>query len=479
MFRFLRLRLTVLYLVGALLLVAAVDAAVYLLLQKDNQASIDLALEHRAALALHEAGEPLPPALTRAEQEWYAARGGKPTIAATPVSGINSEADGEGDESSSPATLVVPADAETNGGTIPTPSTPSAAMWQTGEPEFDAELSPITLAAIREDGGADILSGGKNLSVPSESVSSALQSGLDFRTVEDPSGSKIRLLTLRLSGVPGYTALQVGRSLTDQDRTMANLAMVLLEAGVAFAAVLGAVSWWLSGRALRSAQESWDKQQAFVAHAGHELRTPLTMIRAAAEVTQRKLPADDGRRGPVAEIISETDRMNRLVGDLLLLSRLDAGALHMEREPIELAPLVEEIARSFGRVAADRKVILQSGSIGGRAYGSENHLRQMLLIVLDNALRHAPEESPIEIGSYSTGKKISITVQDHGEGIPPEDLPHVFERFYRGRGEGSEGGSGLGLAIAKELVDAMRGKIRIAIGPGRGTTVTIELEAAE
>jgi signal transduction histidine kinase len=461
MFRFLRLRLTLLYLLGALLLVAGVDAAVYLLLQKENQTSIDIALEHRAALALHEVGEPLPPALARGEQEWYAGRGGVPTIAAAPTSGENSETEGDG-----------------NGETTPAPAVGSAAVWQTGEPEFDAELSPITLAAIRTNGGSDIITGGKNLSTQTESVSAALQNGLDFRTVEDSSGGRIRLLTLRLIGVPGYSALQVGRSLTDQDRTMANLAMVLLEAGVAFAAVLGAVSWWLSGRALRSAQEAWDKQQAFIAHAGHELRTPLTMIRAAAEVTQRKLPAGDGRREPVAEIISETDRMNQLVGDLLLLSRLDAGALPMEREPIDLAPMVEEIARSFGRVASDRKVAVRAGPLPGRAIGSENRLRQVLLIVLDNALRHAPEGSTIEIGSSAAGKKILLTVRDHGEGIPPEDLPHVFERFYRGRGEGVEGGSGLGLAIARELVEAMRGKIQITSEPERGTTVTVELEAA-
>jgi len=202
------------------------------------------------------------------------------------------------------------------------------------------------------------------------------------------------------------------------------------------------------------------------------------MIRAAAEVTQRKLPAGDGRREPVAEIISETDRMNKLVGDLLLLSRLDAGAFPMEREPIELAPLVEEIARSFGRVAAERKVAVRPGPIPGRVYGSENRLRQVFLIVLDNALRHAPEGSTIEIGGSAAGKKILLTVHDHGEGIPSEDLPHVFERFYRGRSEGAEGGSGLGLAIARELVEAMRGKIQIESDAGRGTTVTIELEAA-
>jgi signal transduction histidine kinase len=458
MFRFLRLRLTVLYLLGALVLVAAVDAAVYFLLQHNYQASIDLALEHRAALALHEVGEPLPPAFARSEQEWYAGRGGTPTPVLLP-GGEEQEASGDAEN----------------------PETPSAApvaLWQANEPEFDSELSPITLTAVRADGGADIISGGKNLSVDAEAAAAARQSGLDFRTVENSSGNRVRLLTLRLSGVPGYSLLQVGRSLADQDRILAGLAMGLLEWGVVFALVLAAVSWWLSGRALRSAQEAWDKQQAFVAHAGHELRTPLTMIRAAAEVTKRHLPASDQRQDAIGEIISETDRMGRLVGDLLLLSRLDAGAVRLETQSVDLAPLLAEIVQSFGYAARERGVGLSAGSIQGKVKADEPRLRQVVLILLDNALRHSPRGSAMEIEAAAEGSKIFLTVRDQGAGIPPEDLPHVFERFYRGRGEGAEGGSGLGLAIAKELVEAMRGKIRMESRPGRGTTATVELESA-
>jgi len=462
MFRFLRLRLTILYLLGALLLVAAVDAAVYFLLQHNSQTSIDLALEHRAALALHEVGEPLPPALARGEQEWYSGRGGTPT----PVllsGGIEQDASGGAGDAENPKT----------------PTVAPVVLWQAGEPEFDSELSPIALAAVRDAGGVDIVSGGKNLSVDAEAVAAARLNGLDFRTVEESLGNRVRLLTLRLSGVPGYSVLQVSRSLTDQDRTMADLVMGLLEWGIVFALVLATVSWWLSGRALHSAQEAWDKQQEFVAHAGHELRTPLTMIRAAAEVTQRHLPTSGQRREAIGEIISETDRMGRLVGDLLLLSRLDAGALRIDIQSVDLAPFMDEVTQSFGLVARERDVALSAGSVRGKVKADEPRLRQVVLILLDNALRHAPNGSTIEIDAVGAGNKILITVRDHGEGIPPEDLPHIFERFYRGRGEGAEGGSGLGLAIAKELVEAMHGKIRIASDSGVGTTATVELSAAE
>ena len=463
MFRFLRLRLTLLYLLGALLLVAAVGAAVYVLLQERYRTSIDLALEHRAALALHEVGEALPAALAQGELEWYAERGGNPP-AATPYETEKEDA-GENDNEETEASA--------------TPIVSPAGLWHAGEVEFDAELSPISLTAVRTDGGTDSITGGKNIFFDPSAIDPAVLHGIDFRTAVDSSGQRIRLLSLRLTGVPGYTALQVGRSLEDQDRILADLVKGLLEWGVVFALIMAAVSWWLSGRALRSAQIAWDKQQAFIAHAGHELRTPLTMIRAAAEITQRKLPDGDSRRGPVGAIIAEADRMGGLVGDLLLLSRLDARALRVDLRPVDLAPLLGELSVSFGRVAGERGVTLNAGPVHGKIQADDGRLRQVLLILLDNALRHAPEGSAIEIESSAAGRKVLLLVRDHGAGIPPEDLPHLFDRFYRGRGEKPESGSGLGLAIARELVEAMHGKIRIASGPGIGTTVTVELNAAE
>jgi signal transduction histidine kinase len=466
MFRYLRFRLTLLYLLGALVLVAAVGATVYLLLQERFQSSVDLALEHRAALALHEVGEPLPSALSTGELEWYTERGGSPTVAI--ASGEDTEGGEQGDGAD-----------ESEGVAAATPAIDPAEIWQAAEPEFDAELSPIELIGILSDGSVSNITGGKNPFTDPAAITAAALKGIDLRTVRHPSGYRVRLLSLRLTGVPGYAALQVSRSLEDQDRILADLVKGLLEWGAVFAAVLAAVSWWLSGRALHSAQEAWDKQQAFIAHAGHELRTPLTMIRAAAEITQRKLPVDDARRGPVAAIIAEADRMGRMVGDLLLLSRLDAHALRVEMRPVELRPLIEEIALSFGRVAGERGVKLQANPIDGKANADENRLRQVLLILLDNALRHAPDGSRIEIDAARIGRKIQLTVRDHGAGIPAEDLPHIFDRFYRGRGEATESGSGLGLAIARELVEAMRGKIRIAGTPGQGTAATIEMDALE
>ena len=134
------------------------------------------------------------------------------------------------------------------------PAITSASIWHADEAEFDAELSPIALTAVRADGGVDNLTGGKNFFFDSAAIEAARTGGIDLRTAVNSDGHRIRVLSIRLTGVPGYAALQVSRSLADQDLIMAELVRGLLQWGVVFALVLAAVSWWLSGRALRSAQ---------------------------------------------------------------------------------------------------------------------------------------------------------------------------------------------------------------------------------
>jgi signal transduction histidine kinase len=151
----------------------------------------------------------------------------------------------------------------------------------------------------------------------------------------------------------------------------------------------------------------------------------------------------------------------------------------VELRTVDLTPLVEEVAISFGRVAEERGIAVSAKTVPAKVKADELRLRQVLLILLDNALRHSTDESRIEIEVSAAGSVIQLAVRDHGAGISPEDLPHVFDRFYRGRNEKIESGSGLGLAIARELVEGMRGRIRIASEPGGGTVVTVELSALE
>ncbi|HEX9371408.1 MAG TPA: HAMP domain-containing sensor histidine kinase, partial [Roseiflexaceae bacterium] len=273
---------------------------------------------------------------------------------------------------------------------------------------------------------------------------------------------------------------QAGRTLADQDRVLRRLLLGLLGLGGLSAVALTASSWWLAGHSLRPAQLAWERQQTFVANASHELRAPLTLLRASAEVAQRGLPAGDAdRRALLDDVLHETDHMSRLVEDLLLLSRLDAHQIKVERQRIALPDLLADVQRQIGRVADDRGVGLNTSGAAGTVEGDPLRIRQVLLILLDNALRHTPRGGTIRIETRHYGHAVDIAVVDTGSGIAPEHLPHIFERFYRGDSTrtNESSGSGLGLSIARALVEAQHGHIAIASQPGQGTRVTVTLPA--
>jgi signal transduction histidine kinase len=172
--------------------------------------------------------------------------------------------------------------------------------------------------------------------------------------------------------------------------------------------------------------------------------------------------------------------MSKLVEDLLLLSRLDAGQLRLAREVVVLADLLCDVQRQVGRLADARGVRLVIGSVRGAVRGDATRLRQVLLILLDNALRHTPPGGTIQIETHPDGRQIEISVADSGSGVAPEHLPHVFERFFRADSARSDerGGSGLGLSIAKALVEVQQGQIAITSRLGQGTCVTLMLPEA-
>ena len=272
--------------------------------------------------------------------------------------------------------------------------------------------------------------------------------------------------------------LQLGRTLGDQDRVLNSFLVGLLGLGAAAALAVGAASWWLAGRSLAPAHAAWDKQQAFVANASHELRTPLTLVRATAEVAQRGLPPSDARHELMSDILSECDHMSGLVDDLLLLSRLDSHALKLQRTPLPAAELLADMQRQVGRLAGEHQVRLSVSAAAGTLLGDPARLHQVLLILLDNALRHTPAGGQVTLAAAPSGRAVEITVADTGAGIAPEHLPHVFDRFYRADPARGGEGTGLGLAIARSLVTAQGGHIRIASQPGVGTTVSVRLPAA-
>lgn len=231
---------------------------------------------------------------------------------------------------------------------------------------------------------------------------------------------------------------------------------------------------------LASLEVAYRNQQRFVADASHELRAPLTAIQANLELLQR-VPdmSPDDREEVVTEAVREAQRLTRLVADLLALARADAG-VGLRREAVELDRILLQ-ARSDARQLA-RDHTLEVGALEPMViHGDPDRLKQLCLILLDNALKYTPPGGKVTLSLRNGGGWAQLAVQDTGAGIPPEDLPFVFERFYRADPARARdpGGSGLGLPIAKWIVDQHGGQISLASDPGKGTTATVVLPTAK
>jgi PAS domain S-box-containing protein len=238
--------------------------------------------------------------------------------------------------------------------------------------------------------------------------------------------------------------------------------------------------------AIRKAHETLKEldqlRSQFFSDISHELRTPLTVIRGEAEVTLR------GKEKPVAEyktvlerIVQLTNQVNKLVGDLLFLSRSESGTIEIAKRPTPLLDILLE-AHQEARVLAERKHIavtlnsqMDSSII---VNGDPQRLQQLFMIIIDNAVNYTKPGGAINVDMASDGATARVTVADNGVGIPEGDLLHVFQRFYRvkqGRQGIAQSGSGLGLAIAKWIAEAHMGTVSIASVLNQGTSVTIDL----
>jgi signal transduction histidine kinase len=247
---------------------------------------------------------------------------------------------------------------------------------------------------------------------------------------------------------------------------------------------------------LASIEHVTNAQRRFVADASHELRAPLTSIKGNLEFLRmaRNAP-EDARSEAVEDAYAEAERMTRLVNDLLLLARADAAAggapgsgaarlddqMRGRREPVELDQLAMDIFRNArAQIQAGRKTRLQIAIQRLEpvaVLADPGQLRQVMMILLDNAIKYTPEGGKVRISATREDGQAAISVSDTGIGIEPEVLPHIFERFYRGDSARArdEHGSGLGLAIADWIVRAHNGEIRIVSEPGKGSTFSVRL----
>jgi signal transduction histidine kinase len=230
-------------------------------------------------------------------------------------------------------------------------------------------------------------------------------------------------------------------------------------------------------------RQSNQAKNAFVADVTHELRTPLTVINGTIETLEDGALDDVEGRGPLlASMQRETNRLIRLVNDLLVLTRADAGALNLTLESIDLVNLARSRCRQLSALAEPRQIALEvEAQAQAIIRGDADRLSQVFDNLLDNAIRHAPEGTTVTVTVKPEGSEIRCAVSDRGPGIPAQHLPFIFERFYRVDTSRARhtGGSGLGLAIVHSLVSAHGGRITIDSVEGQGTTITFWLHADE
>ncbi|OUQ85036.1 PAS domain-containing sensor histidine kinase [Brevibacillus brevis] len=218
----------------------------------------------------------------------------------------------------------------------------------------------------------------------------------------------------------------------------------------------------------------------FVANVSHELRTPLSMLQGYSEAIVDDIVATPEEHKELAQIIyDESARMTKLVNELLSLARMEAGHVELFQETMELRPYLERIQRKFTNLAREREILLflEISTTHTHVLIDPDRMEQVLTNLIDNALRHTPSGGSVTIRARGD-KTLLVEISDTGSGIPQEDLPFVFERFYKAdkaRTRGRLGGTGLGLAIAKNLVEAHGGTISVQSKLGEGTTFTIAL----
>jgi signal transduction histidine kinase len=209
----------------------------------------------------------------------------------------------------------------------------------------------------------------------------------------------------------------------------------------------------------------------FIANASHELKTPLFALSGYLEMLEDE-DDEEVRSAFLNDMRAQTERLNNLARTLLDLSRLDAGAVAFQNEEVYLEDLLHDLKRDFAYTGRTIKIDAEHTP---PVETDPTQLHRMLAILVDNALKYSSDQEPVELGLRHGDGNAVVTVRDRGCGIPEEDLPYIFDRFYRAQGSSRADGTGLGLALAREITDHLGGQIEVESSPDEGSTFSVRL----
>jgi two-component system, OmpR family, sensor kinase len=345
-----------------------------------------------------------------------------------------------------------------------------------------------------------------------------------LESAKHPNGPSLRLISVPIiyRGTLLYI-VQVGTSMESIEDTLRRF-LVLLTIAVPIALTVSlAGGWFLAGRALRpvaaitlAAQRiaagdlsqrltmprapdeigrlagtfndmigrldaSFRQIRQFTSDASHELRTPLTVMKGETELVLRRPRPLEDYQSVLESNLEEIDRMTHIVDELLFLSRADMGEVKMESLPVALESLVEDIHRQATLLGQERNIEVVLGTVRPAVVqGDELRLRELLLNLVENAVKYSHEGGKVEIALLTDGQQARLSVTDHGIGIAPEDQKRIFDRFFRTDGARShtKKGTGLGLAICGWIAESHKGRVEVESALGQGTTFTVTLPLA-
>jgi len=267
-------------------------------------------------------------------------------------------------------------------------------------------------------------------------------------------------------------------NITTETDMLRSLFYVLLIGGGLGLVIAILAGFYLADRALVPIRLSWEKQQLFVSDASHELRTPLSVIQAHTELLLRHPEHTIEQESRyISTILKETKRMNKLVSGLLTLARVDSNQTELDLKPIYVDQIMKDVMNQMNYLAEIKEIVIQIElDEGVQVLADDERIHQLFIILLDNALKYTHEQGFVQVCLKKFTQTVVIEVVDNGIGISQQDLPFIFDRFYRGdkARTRADGGTGLGLSIAKWIVEGHNGKIH-AESKGAGARFIISL----